>query len=167
MFGEDSLDSCWRRKTWDIFSTAVTSITAPWACKLDAFIPVGIFLALETRGRKLGFPFRLELQSRPDALNWRGFNQSLNLSRDEFFFLSLSSWSCYWSTQHLHLGFFFKVTCSTCDASPGPWAVTLPTSTVAFVAEPTWNQKINFSASQSTIQFKVRPCPKLTREQFF
>ena len=37
----------------------------------------------------------------------------------------------YWSTQHLHLGFFFRVTCSTCEASPGPAAVTRPTSTVA------------------------------------
>lgn len=46
----------------------------------------------------------------------------------------------YWRTQHLHFGFFFKVTCSTCDASPGPWAVTLPTSTVAaFVAGPTFS----------------------------
>lgn len=37
----------------------------------------------------------------------------------------------YCSTQHLHLGFFFRVTCSTCDASPGPCAVILATSTVA------------------------------------
>lgn len=37
----------------------------------------------------------------------------------------------YCRTQHLHLGFFFRVTCSTCEASPGPCAVILVTSTVA------------------------------------
>lgn len=42
-----------------------------------------------------------------------------------------ASRSHYCSTQHLHLGFFFRVTCSTCDASPGPCAVILATSTVA------------------------------------
>lgn len=42
-----------------------------------------------------------------------------------------SSRGYYCNTQHLHLGFFFRVTCSTCDASPGPCAVILATSTVA------------------------------------
>lgn len=39
--------------------------------------------------------------------------------------------SDYCRTQHLHLGFFFRVTISTCEASPGPCAVILATSTVA------------------------------------
>lgn len=45
----------------------------------------------------------------------------------------------YCNTQHLHLGFFFRVTCSTCDASPGPCAVILATSTVAVLAAPTYS----------------------------
>lgn len=35
----------------------------------------------------------------------------------------------YCSTQHLHFGFFFIVTCSTCIASPWGFTVTLCTST--------------------------------------
>jgi len=52
--------------------------------------------------------------------------------------LSPLSLGHYCSTQHLHLGFFFSVTCSTCDASPGPCAVILATSTVAVLDAPTW-----------------------------
>lgn len=46
--------------------------------------------------------------------------------------------SRYCNTQHLHLGFFFNVMISTCDASPGPCAVILATSTV-LDAEPTFS----------------------------
>lgn len=50
-------------------------------------------------------------------------------------FLLLSFHYC--RRQHLHLGFFFKVTCSTCEASPGPCAVILATSTVAALDDVT------------------------------
>lgn len=53
----------------------------------------------------------------------------------------------YCSTQHLHLGFFFRVTCSICDASPGPCAVILATSTVAVLDDAaTWSIDRNISS---------------------
>lgn len=55
----------------------------------------------------------------------------------------------YCRRQHLHLGFFFRVTCSTCEASPGPCAVIRATSTVAALDAATCTSRTPFYYSSS------------------